>query len=38
MSRAAREGDYVVLDLHAAVHGEEIPEATAPTTLRGRLR
>ncbi len=33
VSRAAREGDYVVLDLHAAVHGEEIPEATRPDHL-----
>lgn len=33
VSRAAREGDYVVVDLHAAVHGEEIPEATRPDHL-----
>jgi trigger factor len=33
VSRPAREGDYVVLDLHAAVHGEEIPEATRPDHL-----
>jgi trigger factor len=33
VSRAARDGDYVVVDLHAAVHGEEIPEATRPDHL-----
>lgn len=33
VSRAAREGDYVVVDLHAAVHGEEIPDATRPDHL-----
>ena len=33
VSRAAREGDYIVLDLHAAVHGEEIPEVTRPDHL-----
>ena len=33
VSRTAREGDYVVVDLHAAVHGEEIPEATRPDHL-----
>ena len=27
-SRPARAGDYVVMDLRATVHGEEIPEAT----------
>ena len=33
VSRTAQEGDYVVVDLHAAVHGEEIPEATRPDHL-----
>ena len=32
-SRPARAGDYVVIDLRATVHDEEIPEATRPDYL-----
>jgi trigger factor len=32
-SRPARAGDYVVMDLRASVHGEEVPEATRPDYL-----
>ncbi|MGZ8628726.1 MAG: trigger factor [Actinomycetota bacterium] len=32
-SRPARAGDYVVIDLRATVHGEEIAEATRPDYL-----
>jgi trigger factor len=31
--RAAKEGDYVVIDLRASVHGAEIAEATRPDFL-----
>jgi trigger factor len=31
--RPARSGDYVVIDLRATVHGEEVPEATRPDYL-----
>jgi trigger factor len=30
VSRPARAGDYVVMDLRATVHAEEVPEATRP--------
>jgi len=33
VSRPARKGDYVVIDLHAHVHDEEVPEATRPDFL-----
>jgi trigger factor len=33
VSRPARSGDYVVIDLRATVHGEEVPEATRPDYL-----
>ncbi len=32
-TRPARSGDYVVMDLRATVHGEEVPEATRPDYL-----
>lgn len=32
-TRPAHSGDYVVMDLRAAVHGEEVPEATRPDYL-----
>jgi trigger factor len=31
--RAARRGDYVVIDLRATVHDQEVPEATRPDYL-----
>ena len=33
VSRPARKGDYLVIDLHAHVHDEEVPEATRPDFL-----
>jgi trigger factor len=33
VSRPAKAGDYVVIDLRATVHGEEIPEASRPDYL-----
>src|SRR5437867_1690301 len=33
VSRPARPGDYVVIDLRATVHGEEVPEASRPDYL-----
>jgi trigger factor len=33
VARPARRGDFVVMDLRASVHGEEIPEATRPDYL-----
>jgi trigger factor len=33
VSRPARAGDYVVMDLRATVHAEEVPEATRPDYL-----
>lgn len=32
-TRPARSGDYVVMDLRASVHDEEVPEATRPDYL-----
>jgi trigger factor len=32
-TRPARSGDYVVVDLRATVHGEDVPEATRPDYL-----
>ena len=33
VSRPAKAGDYVVIDLRATVHGEEVPEASRPDYL-----
>lgn len=33
VARPARTGDYVVIDLRASVHGQEVPEATRPDYL-----
>jgi trigger factor len=33
VARPARRGDFVVVDLRASVHGEEVPEATRPDYL-----
>jgi trigger factor len=33
VTRPARRGDFVVMDLRASVHGEEVPEATRPDYL-----
>lgn len=33
VSRPARRGDYVVVDLRGSVHGEDVPEATRPDYL-----
>ncbi|HSJ50612.1 MAG TPA: trigger factor [Actinomycetota bacterium] len=33
VSRPGRSGDYVVIDLRATVHGEDVPEATRPDYL-----
>jgi trigger factor len=33
VGRPSRTGDYVVVDLRATIHGEEVPEATRPDYL-----
>jgi trigger factor len=33
VSRPAKSGDYVVIDLRATIHGEEVPEASRPDYL-----
>jgi trigger factor len=33
VTRPTRRGDFVVMDLRASVHGEEVPEATRPDYL-----
>ena len=33
VSRPAKAGDYVVIDLRASVHGEDVPEASRPDYL-----
>ncbi|HEY7660009.1 MAG TPA: trigger factor [Actinomycetota bacterium] len=33
VSRAARSGDFVAIDLRGTIHGEEVPEATQPDSL-----
>ena len=33
VTRPARSGDFVVMDLRGSVHGEEVPEATRPDYL-----